>query len=58
MMKMELELVPIVTPCIGEMEGAGPAGQPELIGSLLPKCMYICLDWILSLVSCSKLADF
>jgi len=39
MMKMELELVPIVTPCIGEMEGAGPAGQLELIGSLLPKCM-------------------
>jgi hypothetical protein len=39
MMKMESELAPIVTPCIGEMEGAGPVGQPELIGSLLPKCM-------------------
>ncbi len=37
---MELEVVPIVTPCIGEMEAAELAGQRGPIGSPLLKCRF------------------
>lgn len=38
MAKMELELAPIATPCIGETEAVGLAGQPVPTGSHLLKC--------------------
>ena len=39
MMKMGLELAPIVTLCIGETEAAGLAGQPAQTGSPSLTCM-------------------
>jgi hypothetical protein len=39
MMKMGLELAPILTLCIGETEAAGLAGQSAPTGSLSLTCM-------------------
>jgi hypothetical protein len=58
MMKMGLERALTNTPCIGEMEATGQAGQPEQIGFHLPKCLSLAQDHQLLLPSRQCLTDF